>query len=283
MRLWSFAIAVVIFFASLCVQCTLFDTSKGYLLIIGGGNRPQKAIEKFVQICKGEPILVITSASEAPFEVGSASVTQFREYGAKQVNWLHIDSPAVGNADVTIEQIQRCRGIFFCGGISQRLMQRMGSTRAEDAIREVYESGGIIGGTSAGATIMSRIMITGNELVDKDTTNSFSSIKAQNIETERGLGFLDDVIIDQHFLKRKRNNRLISAVLEHHNQPGIGIDESTAILVYPDDHFEVYGSGSVLIYDARQAQQIGVAANGLLRGRNILLHVLVEGDSFKIE
>ncbi|MBN2356121.1 cyanophycinase [candidate division KSB1 bacterium] len=273
---------VVAVLAILSIRCSE-DDEQGYLFIIGGGKRPADALQKFVRLCKGGPVLMITSASSVPHESGLAGVEQFIKQGAEDVSYIHIDGVETANADTTVNRIRRCRGIYFTGGVQQRLMKRIGGTRAESAIRQVYAAGGIIGGTSAGAAVMSRVMITGNELVQKDSTNAFSTIQAGNIETENGFGFIDEAIIDQHFVKRKRNNRLISCVLEHPNLLGIGIDESTAILVYPDDHFEVFGTGTVLIYDARDARNISVDGNGRLRARDMDLHVLTAGDSFQLD
>lgn len=281
MKRWVYLFTVIFLFFQAASPCK-DHAAKGYLLIIGGGKRPAAALEKFVQLCHGKPILVITSASGVPQEAGPSGVKQFKDHGAEDVSWLHIENPDMANADSTVAKISRCGGIYFSGGVQQTLMARIRGTRAETAIKQIYQNGGIIGGTSAGAAVMSRVMITGNELVNKDSTNAFSTIQAGNIETESGLGLLDDVIIDQHFIKRKRNNRLISCVLEHPNLIGIGIDESTAIFVYPDRQFEVFGEGTVLVYDARKASGISKDAKGLLRGRSIKMHVLTEGDSFRL-
>ena len=261
----------------------LSATEKGHLLIIGGGSRPPEALQEFVALSNNGPILVITSASGVPKESGPAMVNQLMDAGAKDVNWLHIDSPEMANADSIIQKIESAIAIFFTGGVQDRLMNRIGGTKSEAAIKKLYfEKGGIIGGTSAGAAVMSKVMITGNELINKDSTDAFVSIQAKNIETKEGFGFLDHVIIDQHFVARKRHNRLISLVLENPRLVGIGIDEGTAILVYPDNKFKVFGKGSVVVYDARKAEEIKVNENGLLSGMNIKMNVLVEGDELAL-
>ena len=261
----------------------LSATEKGHLLIIGGGSRPPQALKEFVALSNNGPILVITSASGVPHRSGPSTVNQFKKAGAKDVAWLHIDSPEKGNADSTVRQIESASAIFFTGGVQKRLMKRIGGTRSEAAIKKLYfEKGGIMGGTSAGAAVMSKMMITGNELINKDSTDAFFSILAKNIETKEGFGFLDDVIIDQHFVARKRHNRLISLVLENPDLVGIGIDEGTAIL-FSDPKFKVYGKGAVVVYDAREAQSVEVNQNGLIGGRNIKMDVLVGGDEFYLK
>lgn len=259
-------------------------TDKGHLLIIGGGSKPLEAVREFVALSQAGPILVITSASGVPEEAGPSMVDQFFQVGAKSARWMHINGPEMANADSVVARIVSATGIFFTGGVQERLMQRLGGTRSEAAILKLYfERGGIIGGTSAGAAVMSQVMITGNELINKDTTDAFVAIQAKNIETSKGFGFLDRVIIDQHFVVRKRHNRLISLVLENPKLVGIGIDEDTAILVYPNNKFRVYGKGSVIVYDARKAKDVKANQNGLLGGREIKMDVLVEGDEFYLK
>jgi cyanophycinase len=257
---------------------------RGHLLIIGGGSKPPEALQEFVALSNNGQILVITSASGDPEESGPAMVDELAKFGAKNVQWRHIDTPEMANTDSVVTKIESSTAIFFTGGVQERLMQRLGGTRSEAAILKLYfEKGGVIGGTSAGAAVMSKVMITGNELINKDTTDAFVSIQAKNIETKKGFGFLDRVIIDQHFVARKRHNRLISLVLENPKLVGIGIDEDTAILVYPNNKFRVYGKGSVIVYNARKAKSVRINKNGVLGGRNIKMDILVEGDEFRLK
>ncbi len=259
------------------------NKTKGHLLIIGGGEKPRDAIEAFAKFSSAGNILVITSASSVPEESGPDVVGQIVRAGGNSVDWLHIDGLDMANADSTVAKIEAASAVFFTGGDQERLMGRIRGSRSEQAIKNLYHRGGIIGGTSAGAAVMSEVMITGNELINKDTTNIFLTVQARNVETKKGLGFLDKVIIDQHFAKRKRHNRLISLVLEHPELQGIGIDEDTAILVEPDLRFRVYGAGPVIVYDARKAKSIHQNENGLLGGRHLRVHVLLAGDTYQID
>jgi cyanophycinase len=276
---WAFHLILIL----LCGLSGLFAGQKGYLVIVGGGEKPGLALEQFVTLSRNGAILVITSASGVPEESGPDMVQQLLAAGARQVQWRHIDGPDLANTDSIVQQIKSVTGVFFTGGIQARLMDRIGGTRAEAAIHALYfEKGGVIGGTSAGAAVMSKVMITGEELMNKDSTNTFVSIQSRNIETKRGFSFLDQVIIDQHFVARKRHNRLISIVLENPKLRGVGIDEDTAILVAPDGKCLVYGSGSVIVYDARKARSIQINTQGLLGGKNIRLDVFIAGDTFSI-
>jgi len=147
---------------------------------------------------------------------------------------------------------------------------------------EIYEKGAVIGGTSAGAAVMSEIMITGDEKREVEEGHAFETIQANNIVTVRGFGFIKTAIIDQHFVRRKRHNRLISLVAENPRLLGVGIDESTAIIYAPDEIFEVVGERNVIVYDATQAQ-IRISPSQLLNGFNIIMHILSSGDRFNLK
>ncbi|MBD3289291.1 cyanophycinase [candidate division KSB1 bacterium] len=255
-----------------CQQDELSNNSNGYLFIVGGGGKPSAAIEKFIDLCGNEFILIITSASGYPRESGPAAVELFKDHGADNVDWLHIASPDSANSDDVVEAIRRARGIFFTGGVQGRLMHRLRGTRAEKEILALYfEKKGVIGGTSAGAAVQSELMITGD--------GDFTILEKNNIVTEPGFGFLKNCIIDQHFVARRRNNRLLSLVIEK-KLPGIGIDESTAIIYHPDDMFDVYGQGSVVIYDPRKASIPVEPEVRKLSAEHLRLSVLHEGQSF---
>jgi cyanophycinase len=268
---------------TLC-QIVSAANKRGQLLIIGGGDKPLTVLQQFVAQSHNKPILIITSASSDAREAGEDMVQQLAQAGCSSSSWRHLDTPAIANSDSIVEMIERAGAVFFTGGDQDRLMNRLLGTRAEKAILQLYfDKAGVIGGTSAGAAVMSRVMITGNELINKDSTNIFTSVQAKNVETKRGFGFLDQVIIDQHFAMRKRHNRLISVVLEHPELPGIGINEDTAIWVYPNLSFCVYGEGPVIIYDARHARSVRCTEAGKLGGKNLKVDVLLPGDIGKIE
>jgi cyanophycinase len=158
-------------------------------------------------------------------------------------------------------------------------------TPIEAAIHERYRAGAVIGGTSAGAAVMSDPMITGDERrlggnrPPSDSTQAFLTIDRGNIVTAAGFGLLPAAIVDQHFVRRKRHNRLISLVLEHPERIGAGIDESTALLVTPDGRWHVLGESVVVVYDARQARTTSPTAP-VLGTAGMLMHVLPAGSIF---
>ena len=281
------SIFILIFFSlflSLSCQELIPDNPdiKGHLLIIGGGKRPESVMRRFIELADGfdhGKILVLPMASSDPPDVGEFQANQIKQFGAKNVSFL-IVSREEAMQDSTLSKLRGVTGIFFSGGAQTRLMKAIRETPFAKKIFQLYKDGAVIGGTSAGAAAMSKIMITGDEKwSNKRKDRAFSRIEAANIITEEGLGFLKNVIIDQHFIRRKRHNRLISLILEHPDQVGVGIDESTAIIVYPDQTFEVIGENSVIFYDARKARvaMIDTTRTYNLAAYNIKVHVLTQG------
>ncbi len=125
-------------------------------------------------------------------------------------------------------------------------------------------------------------MITGDEKREVEEGHEFETIQANNIVIVPGFGFIKTAIIDQHFVRRKRHNRLISLVAENPKLLGIGIDESTAIIFTPDEIFEVDGEGNVIVYDAAQAQ-IRISPSLSISGSDIVMHILSSGDRFSLK
>jgi cyanophycinase len=148
-----------------------------------------------------------------------------------------------------------------------------------EAIEAAYINGAMISGTSAGAAIMSSIMITGDQKNYPDYTPTFYNLERDNMITAEGLGLIEGVIIDQHFVKRARNNRLLTAVMEYPDHMGIGIDESTAILV-KNKTAEVVGESQVLVYLNKSGTSS--AYKGKLGAENLRLDIYLPGQKFEL-
>lgn len=255
---------------------------KGHLVIIGGGDRTEEIMRRFVELAGGGEkarIIVLPMASGVPDTTGMEQTAELKGMGVRNVEWLLFtreQAMSKGFAD----RLNGATGIFFSGGDQARITAVVVGTPVQKKLHDLYAGGAVMGGTSAGAAIMSKVMITGNELINKDSTDIFVSIMKGNVETIEGVGFLDDVVIDQHFVKRKRLNRLLSVVLEHPGLPGIGIDESTAIVVNPDGSCDVVGEGTVVVFDPRQATGIHTDKHGNLAARTIITHIYSAGERF---
>ena len=257
---------------------------KGHLMIIGGGSRVGPILDRFIELAGGAEnarIIVLPHASGEPDTSGIEQAAELRAHGAKHVEWFLFDRVQAMTPEC-VKRFEGVTGVFFTGGDQVRITKAMRGTPVHERIRELYRNGAVIGGTSAGAAIMSAVMITGEELRNKDSSNAFSTIMPGNVETIEGLGFVQTAVIDQHFVKRRRLNRLISVALEHPELPGIGIDESTAVQVNPDMTCEVLGRGDVVVVDARHAGAIHTGPNGQFGARGIVLHLFCPGERFNL-
>jgi len=260
-----------------------YTQTKGYLFMIGGGERPPNLLQKFIDLSGGSDakIYIIPCASVEPVETAELYIQEFKDLGCKNVTYINPDNHNV-DSDTTLKILKKADGIFFTGGDQNRLTSVLLNTKFLIRLKEIYNNGGVIGGTSAGAAVLSRIMITGDELINTDTISTFSVIKKHNIKTAEGLSFIDNVIIDQHFIARKRHNRLISVVLENANLLGIGIDESTACIFTPENTMEVIGNNLVVIYDASESEFIEEDSFGNLSADNIKMSLLKSGDIYNL-
>ena len=259
---------------------------RGTLLIVGGGTQPQELVKLFVDLAGGAGharIAVVPMASEESAKSGKDKADELRALGADVVV---VDvRRAQADADSVVKLIDGATGIWFNGGDQARLTAQLQGSATLRAIHERYHNGAVIGGTSAGAAIMSDTMITGNQhfpglAAPVDSGNSSSRIGRNTMEIIPGLGFLHGAIVDQHFIRRQRENRLISVVLERPTLVGVGIDEGTALRVYPDGHWQVLGASAAVVIDARVAT---VTPKGAPRlgGTGIRLSILPAGSTYE--
>ncbi len=252
---------------------------KGNLILIGGGEKPKDAMAKFVELAGGPHALIVaipTASEEA--DAGSYYVKLFKEeYGCTNVTFLDIKSKADAMRPELAELAVKAGGIFFGGGDQVRITNALLDTPVGAAIAAAFERGAVVGGTSAGTACQSDPMITGE--------GDFKVIQADTVELKRGLGFFRGVIVDQHFIKRQRENRLLAVILEHPDLLGVGIDEATAVWVRPDRTFQVLGHSSVIVIDASGAtlsRQPAENAKALLGAHGLKVDILLPGETFDL-
>ena len=206
---------------------------------------------------------------------------EFTGYGVDAFVYLVNHDQA--NDPAMVRQLDSATGIWFGGGDQFHLTDALGGTASLRAIQARYRAGAVVGGTSAGAAIMSDSMITGNQTPPGDTTgyygDEFPAIASGRIQVIPGLGFLPGAVVDQHFIKRERHNRLLSAILERPSLVGVGIDESTAIEVAPDGHWTVLGLSEVIVYDGRKAH-ISRLSGGMFGVTDLRMHILTPGSTY---
>jgi cyanophycinase len=213
---------------------------------------------------------------------GTEKVAELQGLGADA---FVLDTRQTGaNADSVIRRLESATGFWFSGGDQNRIMASLAGSRAARAISAAYARGAVIGGTSAGAAAMSSMMITGDERrlggrrPPSDSSQAYITIDRDNVVTATGLGFISGAIVDQHFVRRKRQNRLVSLVLENPSLIGVGIDEATAIVVRPDGTWDVIGESVAVIFDARRSAIS--SRSEPLGASGIQMHVLPSGSRF---
>jgi cyanophycinase len=256
---------------------------KGNLLIIGGAEDKLgqcKVLRNFVDISgeKEAQLVVITTATENPDKVGGEYLRIFEKIGTENIEILNINKREDANNQKSAEIIRNSTGIFFTGGDQLRITSILGGTKVYEALYDAYKRGVAIAGTSAGASVMSSTMI-----VEGDSNDP---ARKCTLKMAPGLGFLEEVIIDQHFHQRGRIGRLLCGVAENPFMLGVGIDEDTAIRVYPEGYFMVIGSNAIMVVDGKSIKTSNVSElqpDEILAISNITLHVLPEGYGYDMK
>ena len=260
-------------------------TARGTLLIVGGGPQPPALVEEFVRLAGGRGkarIAVFAMASDAGQTGGEEKAADLRVLGATATNiWLTHAQAATDSAARLLDGVT---GVWFGGGDQVQLANVLRDTPTLRAIRARFLAGAVVGGTSAGAAVLSSVMITGDERrpggdrPPDDSTEHWMTIARNDVITQPGFDFLRSAIVDQHFLRRRRHNRLLSLVLESSQKLGVGIDESTALRIGADGVWHVLGASVAVIYDARRAQVTRQSAT--LGTSGLVVHVLPAGSRY---
>ena len=166
--------------------------------------------------------------------------------------------------------------VFFTGGDQLKLTSLLGDSPIYERLKEIYEEGGTIAGTSAGASVVCETMLVSGAGAESHRIGT-------SLAMAPGFGLISGVIIDQHFAQRGRIGRLIGAVAQNPRMLGIGIDEDTAIVCSPRGHFEVVGKGAVYVVDGQDIAYTNLTDEGrdrTLSAFGLHLHVLAMGDTF---
>ena len=255
---------------------------RGWIVPIGGAEQKHsdaRILERFVDLCGGAQadIVVIPTASQLA-DTGARYRSIFSELGAGRVTALDFDTRRDAEERNRLSLIEQASGIFFTGGNQLRISTVLGGTPIAQLIRARNAQGVHVGGTSAGASILSEHMIAfGKE---------GSSPTAGSVRLAPGLGLTNRFVIDQHFRQRDRLGRLLAALAYNPYMVGIGLDEDTAAFIRPDNTLEVEGSGAVTVVDAGNLQfssmdQASEDQPVCLLG--LTVHILVAGATFNLQ
>ena len=271
---------------------------QGHLIAVGGAEDKGTDLEKgimqrnrlnffelgilknIVSLIKGEPrVEVITTASSIPDEVAQNYIDAFEKLGCTNVGHLRIRNREDVAIPEYLDRLRACNCIMFSGGNQLRLSSNFGGTEFLDILKQRYqEEYFVIAGTSAGAMAMSNTMIyEGNAAI--------ANLKGE-VKITTGLGFMQNVIIDTHFDKRGRFNRLAQAVAAQPGAIGIGLGEDTGIIVSRGHELAAIGSGSVVIIDGKNIEYNNIADIGLgkpISVENIIVHIMSKGDIYNLQ
>ena len=228
-------------FAAVTLDAQKVGPANGALVIVGGAMQDPAIVKRFIALAGGPDasIVVIPTAGDADsYNQSWSGLRIFRENGARNLTVLHTRDRKVADTDAFVAPLTHAQGVFFAGGRQWRLADAYLHTRTHKELDAVLARGGVIGGSSAGATILGSFLVRGD-------TKGNELMIGDHVE---GMGFLKNSAIDQHVLRRNRQFDLIEVMQKHPDLLGIGIDEDTAIVV-EGDRFEVIGQRYVLIHD----------------------------------
>ena len=255
---------------------------KGTLIIIGGheDRTGEKKILRAVADRLGDDgkIVVCTVASSEPESLWEEYESAFRALGVPHVFRLDVESREDASTPRAMRILEGATGVFFTGGDQLKITSQIGDTPVYSRLQEIFESGGVVAGTSAGASAMSETMLVAN---DGEASYRIKSA----LLMAPGLALAQDMLIDQHFAERGRMARLIGAVTQNPRVLGIGIDEDTAIIVERQRGFRVLGAGAVYVVDGSSTNYSNIGeedSDRTLSSFNITVHMLSQGDHFDL-
>ncbi len=255
---------------------------KGTLIIIGGHE--DKAGDRVIltEVARRTHqdhgrLVIVTAATQLPEEVAAEYQAVFKELGVKQIDILDVRTREEAMLDENIQKLAGAPVIFFTGGDQLRITSQIGDSQIFRCMREIYDRGGTIVGTSAGAAAMPETMLISGA---GDKSHSISALAMAP-----GLGFVGDVVIDSHFAERGRMGRLLGAVVQNPRNLGLGIDEDTAIVLERAESFRVLGSAAVYLVDGSGITYSSLSESnpeGVVSIDDVKLHVLGEHDEFDL-
>ncbi|MDB5226935.1 MAG: cyanophycinase [Bacteroidota bacterium] len=269
---------------------------KGKLLIIGGaedkgdkvtdrdeGNPNVRHFEILQELLPSRKkklgIEVITTASRVPGEVTKMYSSTFKKMGYDNIGYMNIESKMEARDEKILKRIEKAGTILFSGGDQFRIASILGGTPVSDLIADKYihDKDCIVAGTSAGAMVLSKVMIAGGQISE--------ALFLKDMKTSAGLGLLHDCVIDTHFIKRGRFARLALAVITNPGQLGIGLGEDTALIITNGRAAECRGSGMVVIIDGKDIAQTNIGEVedcDPVFVENLRVHLLSRGCRFSI-
>lgn len=247
---------------------------KGTLVIVGGGKLDDSIVSRFVELAGGNDaniVIIPTAGGRDFYDQDSGQSDYFRDAGADSVAVIHTDDKEVANSDKFIKPLKTATGVWFSGGRQWRLVDAYAGTKVEEELWKLLERDGVIGGSSAGASIQGSYLARG----DTETNQIMMGDHAE------GFGFVKNIAIDQHVIARNRHFDMLNILKNKPELLGISIDESTAVVVEGNE-FEVIGRSYVIIYDGTFWSREGSDLKQLPPSED-LFYFLRSGDKYNLE
>ena len=276
--------------ALIAVGCAVSDSvsrdggarTTGRLVIAGGGLQADNSAvyQSIVDARAGDgPLCVVPTASsdpEASMERAVATLTGYGGVGSVKGILISTENPSQAQDPSVVAEVRTCSGFFFTGGSQSRIVDVFlpggDTTEAYRALWQQWQEGAVVSGSSAGAAMMSRVMITGASSADA-LTHAVRLPDGDGVHIREGMGFFELGMLDQHFLARGRIGRLLVSTLQENSpQIGLGIDENTALVVDGDSAW-VVGASGVVVVDGRSVQRTGPS-----RGLGLRMSLVGAGD-----
>ncbi|HLK28644.1 MAG TPA: cyanophycinase [Puia sp.] len=276
------AFAFYFFMFTLVLNAQQKAAPKGKLFIIGGGDRSDMLVKKLLATAaldKKDYVAILPMSGAEPDTSYYYIKKDLEKFCSNTIANLNFIPDKINNKQ-WLDSVQHAKLIFITGGDQLRFMKVVLHTQIYDAIHKAYENGSTISGTSAGAAVMSKEMVTGNQLLDTSYHETFNKILADNIEFKEGLGLIDSIIIDQHFIKRSRYNRMISALAKFPSYTCIGIDEGTAIII---DKKKIIVAGVSQVVVMRKPKGLQITKEKLIKFKSLEESIYTDGDEIEIK
>jgi cyanophycinase len=262
--------------------------TQGPVMPIGGAEETEpggEILQRFVDLAGGKKarIAIIPTASDDPQRSGEGYAELFREMGAKEADWLRVERREDANGEPALDLLRMATGIYITGGDQARLVELLVGTLVMECIRTRNADGVIVAGTSAGASILSALMMAGGTGIGGDSNGS--AARKGMVDVVAGFGLVQDIIIDQHFSQRGRLGRLLSVFAGTPGLIGIGLDEDTAALIDREGTLQALGSNMVTIVDGRNtvSDYFHREQGEILTITGSSLHVLADGRRFDLD
>jgi cyanophycinase len=230
------------------------------------------------KVGKAGKLVIATVASGSPRSVFDEYEACLRGIGMRHIHHLHVESREEARNESKLRVLRDTDAVFFTGGDQLKITSQIGDTPIFSRVHEIYNSGGLIAGTSAGASVMTETMMVAG---DGDQSHRIGSM----LKLAPGFGLLPGAIVDQHFAERGRIGRLLGAIAHNPRMLGIGLDEDAAILVRRG-RFQVVGSGAVYVVDGGKVSFTNIneaKPDEPLCIYGVRLHVLNQSDSFDLK